>query len=205
MNKKGFINIILIIVILMLGILGYFIFANTQTAAPQIPAPQPTQQPSVENTTQSTNTPTTETINTINGKNIYQNTTLNFQLTLPDKLWYFTPGQPDDPHLYATKKCYENAQLYADCQALEIQNNDADFSQGIDATFTKAKSDERKPVKLTSLIAGATVIKAEAPGPAEGWKYEYDLFFLKEQKGFLIFTNDEKLEKSILPTFKLIE
>lgn len=145
-----------------------------------------------------TPTPTPTTTNT--DTKIYQNTTLGFQLTLPNKSWYTEPG--NDPHLYANEACSQTDRVT--CAALEVQNHDSEFAQGPDATFNSLKADGQSPVKLTSLIPGAIVIKSYAPGPAEGWSWEYDIFFTAAKKRFLIFTNDVSLEQSVLPTFKLL-
>lgn len=153
------------------------------------PTPTPIQNP-VSPTPNATNT----------NVKIYQNTTLGFQLTLPNKTWYTEPG--DDPHLYANEACSQMDRL--NCAALEVQNHDSEFVQGPDATFNSLKAYGQNPVKLTSLIPGAVVIKSDAPGQAEGWSWEYDIFFSSVKKRFLIFTNDVSLEQSVLPTFKLL-
>jgi outer membrane murein-binding lipoprotein Lpp len=164
---------------------------NNKVAQLQQVSPTPTP-------TQNSASPTPAQTNTTT--KIYQNTTLGFQLTLSNKSWYTEPG--NDPHLYATEACSQMDR--PNCATLEVQNHDGEFAQGPDATFNGLNADGQNPVKLTSLIPGAIVIKSNAPGPAEGWSWEYDIFFSSAKKRFLIFTNDVSLEQSVLPTFKLL-
>ncbi len=135
---------------------------------------------------------------------IYYNNLLKFSLAFPNEDWYLPSATDNDPHFYANAECANNENI--DCPALEIQNhdNDSEFLKGWEAMFNTLKADGQNPIKLSSLIPGATVIKSNAPGPAEGWDYEYDIFFQTIKRRFLIFTNDETLEKDIIPNFRLI-
>lgn len=143
-------------------------------------------------------------ISTIDKNNIYHNPTLGFRVTLPNSTWYASKElTDDDPHLYTNKKCSEG--YGPNCDALEIQGHDSDsaLKKGADAYFYSLKEYGSDPIKLVSLIPNAIVIRSKAPGPAEGWKYQYNVFFQSQKKIYLIFTNNLRLEKNILPTFQL--
>lgn len=165
---------------------------STQPAAEQT---QPTPTPQQQLTQTSTPTPTLTT----GQLNIYTNSEVGFSLTLP-KGWYLPSTTDNDPHFYETQACSNQDRI--DCLALEISQSGYSASQ-IDQAFNDAKGNGGTPTKTTTLVSGATVIKGFVPGPAEGWSYEYHVFFIAQNKAFTIFTNDEKLETSVLATFKL--
>lgn len=134
----------------------------------------------------------------------YRNEKYGFEITFPNKDWYLPTASDNDPHFYATKECANSER--PNCSALEIQNhdNDSEFSKGWEARINTLKIEGGNPIKLTSLIPKAIVIKSNAPGTAEGWSTQYDIFFQTGKKNFLIFSNNEALEKDIIPTFKLL-
>ena len=134
----------------------------------------------------------------INQNTIYKNTTLAFQMTFPAG-WYLPPLTDDDPHAYscATEYCTNGA--------LEVQG-DNDFSnRNFEEFLSERKEEDADAKELINFIKGARVIKGKAPGPAEGWAYEYDIIFYNQKKGFLIFTNNDNLEQAILPSFRLLQ
>ncbi len=133
---------------------------------------------------------------------IYRNDALGFSIELP-ATWY-APGTSDtDPHFYESKACSEQDRIT--CDAFEVQNQDSEFAEGPDAVLKAGVSAGLKPERLTALIPEAIVIESPPDGPAEGWYYEYHIFFSREKREFLIFSNDRKLESSIFPTMKLIK
>lgn len=140
---------------------------------------------------------------TIDKNYIYHNPTLGFHLRLPNAMWYMQPDSDKDPHLYINQKCSNDGG--SNCPALEIQfhGNEGVDKKDIDSYFSATEESGLHPIKQVSLIPGAVVIKSNAEGPAEGWKYEYKVFFQKEKKRYLVFTNDLSLEKNILPSFRL--
>lgn len=166
-----------------------------QQQVSQTPTPTPTPvQPTPTPTPTSTPTPTTT-----GQLNTYINSQVGFSLTLP-KGWFLPSTTDNDPHFYETQACSNQDRI--DCLAIEISQSSYSASQ-IDQALSDAIGNGGTPTKTTSLISGATVIKGYAPGAAEGWSYEYDVFFIAQNKTFTIFTNDKKLETSVLPTFKL--
>jgi hypothetical protein len=147
----------------------------------------------------STSTP----VNPNDGPQRYINSALGFELTFPDKSWVLPNATDTDPHFSSSQDCADGTYAYgADCRDLEIQDTSDEISSGPDTMFNNANAEGREPEKLTSLIPGAVVIKANFPGP-DGWVYEYSVFFKAAHKAFWIFTDATSLEQDILPTFKM--
>lgn len=132
---------------------------------------------------------------------VYTNPRMGFILSLP-KGWVLPSATDDDPHFYANESCAKADRVT--CEALEVQNHDEQAMQ-IESLFSQARAEGREPVKLGSLIPGATVIRSAAPGPAEGWKYEYDIFYPAQKKMFLVFTNSLSIETTVLSTLTLLQ
>lgn len=126
---------------------------------------------------------------------VYKNSVLGFELVL-EQSWRLPDELDYDPHFFfdgcSTK-----------CPAFEIQNHDIDFTDDKAELLTDLVTQERNPQELTSLIPSAVVIKSDAPERAEGWKYQYDVFFPAEKRRFLIFSNSEHIEKDVLSRFRL--
>ncbi len=138
---------------------------------------------------------------------IYRNEKLGFELTFPNKNWYLPSVTDKDPHFVANEEC-SDIKIFRygniDCSGLEVQNWTAGFSEGWETRFNALKTNGQNPIKLSSLIPEAIVIKSDAPPPG-GWGLQYDIFFQTEKRRFLIFaTLNETLEKAIISTFKLI-
>lgn len=133
---------------------------------------------------------------------VYKNTFGGYQLTFPNQLWVLPSVTDEDPHFYADADC---AKLEVpDCPTFEIQAMGYPIEQGAEAYFQSLKRDGSNPVKLSSLISGAIMYKFTDP-TAEGWSYEYAIFFLAEKKSFLAFADNSGAVESILPTFKLLK
>jgi hypothetical protein len=132
--------------------------------------------------------------------NIYKNEVLAFTIEVPSG-WYLPAIDDTDPHFFETKACAES--YNPTCAAFEIQNLDTEFAEGPDAVFNIAASEGLHPQKHLNLISDAIVIETSPEAGAEGWYFEYHVFFSKEKRRFLIFNNDKKIEKSILSTFKV--
>ncbi len=128
---------------------------------------------------------------------IYQNTVFGIKLSFPNNVWCLPSSSDNDPHIYNGSAC-----IYESCPGLEIRNHSNDSKFSFDILLNRATKEGRNPVVLSDLISDAIVIKSAAPGPAEGWLYEYGIFFKKNQRQFIIFTNNESIE-SILKTMKL--
>lgn len=133
----------------------------------------------------------------------YTNTYMDFTITLPSS-WYLPGSTERAPHFYEAKKCTEEDGngITSPCAAFEIQADYSQPAQSADEIFQKTLSEDRKPMKMPGIIPEAEVIRALPEEGAEGWNYEYYVLF-QQQKRFIIFSNDEKLEKDILPTFQL--
>lgn len=125
----------------------------------------------------------------------YHNTAFGFDLDVPSATWSLPDNASGDPHLYENAACAESER--PNCLALEIQNQN-NFTD-----FNSTTTDGTGSVRLDSLVPMAQVIRSNAPDAAEGWSYEYDLFFPAAHRGFTIFTNNLALEKDVLPTFRL--
>lgn len=129
---------------------------------------------------------------------VYKNRVNGFSLMVP-KGWLLPDPNDNDPHLYDERGCGQNSQQ--PCFGIEIQYGGNDSSVTIEQMFQQILEEKRNPVMLPDLISNALVIKSDAPGPAEGWIYEYDIFFNGQYK-VLIFSNKESFE-SVIRTFTL--
>lgn len=143
----------------------------------------------------------------------YFNSVSNYSIDIPSESWCLPSEIENDPHIYSDDSCLsydsttseESFYAYAPCIGFEIQDhgivepqeNQSEF----DATFNDKSVDPRI---LKSLIKDAVVIRSEAPGAAEGWSYEYDIYFPKEHRQFLIFSSNDSFE-GIFKTFTLIK
>lgn len=130
---------------------------------------------------------------------IYGNEVLAFTIEMPSG-WYLPAIDDTDPHFYETKMCAES--YSTTCAAFEIQNHDTEFIEGPDAAFNTASSNGLNPQRYSTLIPGAVVIRTSPEAGAEGWYFEYHVFFTKSKRRFLIFSNDKNLENSIFVTLK---
>lgn len=182
---------------------------TTITQFPPITIQQPTSFPTSSSSNHSATIipiPTTSPeIDTSDWKT-YRNEKYRFGLTFP-KDWYLPSATDSNPHFYDKGECVNNYRIsYAklSCSGLEIQNQTGGFSEGWEATFNSLKTEGRNPIKLSSLIPEAIVIKSDAPGSASGWGIQYDIFFQTDKRRFLIFANRETLERYIISTFRLI-
>lgn len=139
---------------------------------------------------------------------IYKNSKVGFKLTFP-KSWHLPVATDQDPHFYSNKSCEDGGpnsnELPEKCSALEVMAFEENASHEMDAVFKNLKSEGQKPVYTTKIIPGATVIKANASPAAEGWIYEYHVLLTTTKQYFVIFSNDAKLENSILSSFRPIE
>ena len=133
---------------------------------------------------------------------VYRSEALAFTIELPSG-WYLRPGDDTDPHFYETKECSEQDNIT--CAAFEVQNHDTQFAEGPDGAFRFAESEGLKPQKRSALIPDATVIETGVRAGAEGWYFEYHVFFPKAKRRFLIFSNDKTLENDIFPTMKAMK
>ena len=88
---------------------------------------------------------------------------------------------------------------------MEVQQHGYFADKNFDEFLSEWKQEDPNAQDLSNFIARSRVVKAGAPGPAKGWSYEYDIIFYGQKKGFLIFTNSEEIETSILPSFKLLQ
>jgi hypothetical protein len=137
------------------------------------------------------------------GNTIYQNKSLGFQISVPTS-WKFPGNNISEPEFFSSTAC--SKQQYFNCPSFKIVGSA--YGNGPDNDFSAISSDN--PIKLTSLISGATVIEYHnygMPDPNDdslNWAEEYDVFFPAEQKAFIIFAPDRSLENTILPTLKLL-
>ncbi|MDO8676241.1 MAG: hypothetical protein Q7K16_01130 [Candidatus Azambacteria bacterium] len=166
----------------------------------QVPVPNPAQttQPTFQQPPETTPVEDSNDGTKINQTTVYKNTTLRFQMTFPAG-WYLPTATDEDPHAYSC------ATYYCQNGALEIQQHGYFADKNFDEFLSEWKKEDPNAKELTNFIAGARVVKASAPGPAEGWSYEYDIIFYGQKTGFLILTDSDKLETSILSSFKLLQ
>ena len=164
----------------------------------QTPVPNPTQatKPNVQQPTETTPIEESNGGTKINQTTVYKNTALAFQMTFPAG-WYLPTATDNDPHAYSC------ATYYCQNGALEVQEHNDFADKNFDEFLSELQKEDPDAKELMNFIPGARVVKASAPGPTEGWSYEYDIIFYGQKKGFLVFTNSDKLETSILSSFKL--
>lgn len=124
----------------------------------------------------------------------YHNLSYGFKISLPSDKWCSPSPHDKDPHLYDENGCGQNSQQ--PCHGIEVQDHSQYPVVEIDEIFKQIKKEGRNPVILSDFISGAMVIKSTAPSPAEGWVFEYNVFF-SNQRRFVIFSNVESFESVI--------
>ncbi len=164
--------------------------------------------PLLKNATQVTTTPESQKPLPAEEYVVYKNSKVGFKLTVP-KSWHLPEVTDQDPHFYSNKNCADGGpnsnELPEKCSALEVMAFEENASHEMDSVFKNLKSEGQKPAYTTKIIPGATMIKADASPAAEGWMYEYHVLFPTTKQYFVIFSNDAKLENSILSSFRPIE
>lgn len=129
----------------------------------------------------------------------YVNTVMGIEVQMPSLDWCFPSHDHNDPHIYSSEGCRTDFNNQS-CRAFEIQDHTSGSSElaiGYEERYQRLVEEKRNPYFLRDLIKGAIVIKSDAPGPAEGWTYEYDIYFENTSKKLLIFTGSNSVEDVI--------
>ena len=131
----------------------------------------------------------------------YENYILGFTMSFAPG-WVLPKSNDNDPHFYYGQECIKNLDgLNAPCPAMEVQGSDYRNPEEVIQEYKDL--DNFYVYEYGNLVPGAIVVKSSAPGPAEGWDYQYHIFFTEQKKSFLIFTNDENLEYGIVAGLRL--
>lgn len=128
----------------------------------------------------------------------YVNKALSFSMKFPEE-WYLPAKDDEDPHFYGTEECTRHDKIT--CLAMEVQQRD--YGNGPKAFFKTADSDGLHPLVRPNRVKGAAVIRTDIEDGIEGWSFAYHVFFPKEKRRFVVYTNDQGLAHSILPTMAL--
>lgn len=197
MKQKGFANIILVIVIVILvGIVGYFIFIKKSEPIAQQPTPTPTQ-------TKSPVSPTPTPTNQATNLKTYTNTQYGFEVQIPTDWTVDKSSSANELFFYSSISKKENDARVLRCKDQTVRKNEPlECSQrNIDMYFTNTiyGNDGNKK----EIINGVTWTVLESEN--SGWQYEtkqngksyhFQLTYLPENKAKLV---------EFLSTFKFIE
>lgn len=118
----------------------------------------------------------------------YTNTMLGFQLVFP--AGWDAPG------------INESAPRAFDClidrcrKGLQVRRDDSYIGRGFESVMATTGGEDR-----SDLVKDARVIKSGAPTNQDGWTLRYIIIFEDFGKSFVVFTNHQSLERTILPTF----
>lgn len=137
----------------------------------------------------------------VNKSTVYRNTALGFQVTLPETLWVVPNDTDNDPHLYNKFSCADEF-TEEDCVGIEIQGDDEKFDSKAHALAVLA-TQQLNPIELPNTFSGAVVIKSYPEAPSS-WMFAYHIFYPNSENRFLVLTNSDNLEKSVIRNFSLI-
>lgn len=138
----------------------------------------------------------------INNSEVYRNTALGFQITLPGMQWAVPSESDTNPHVYNDFSCANNFKVDT-CVGAEIQEGDERFSSRAEALVSLTVQ-QLNPVDLSNSVTGMYIIKSKVPPPVEEWVYAYHIFYPGTDRRFVILTNSESVEESVIKKFKQI-
>jgi hypothetical protein len=148
MRQKGNITLIVLILVIIAGVLGYFIYQNTKTSTVS-PSPSPTST-SVSAVSATTSPKPTSTSNVPAGWKTYKNSQYKFEFSYPDSYKVLTDdnslsGWPD-----AILLLYKGGQSYD--LAVELWDTEAEYKAKYTDTsvYTVFKTEDGKFITLSN-------------------------------------------------------